>query len=148
MFLIIFRSENKDFKSPGTTWLVAELYLRSNDNGGILYYTVEHNGELTASQIWVLYCAFVPLGNATSCWLMTWIPPSKSPQVSTFWDCVSLYFALNKAGLQKKESWLCTLQESITYETVLISYWIANFQMGNQITVKQMQYTTHILCTL
>jgi hypothetical protein len=33
MFLIIFRSENKDFKSPGTTWTVAELSLRSNDIG-------------------------------------------------------------------------------------------------------------------
>jgi hypothetical protein len=43
MFLIIFRSENKDFKSPGTAWPVAELYLRFNDVGGILYSTVEHN---------------------------------------------------------------------------------------------------------
>jgi hypothetical protein len=33
MFLIIFRSENKDFKSPGTTWTVAELSLGSNDIG-------------------------------------------------------------------------------------------------------------------
>jgi len=33
MFLIIFRTENKDFKSPGTTWTVAELSLRSNDIG-------------------------------------------------------------------------------------------------------------------
>jgi hypothetical protein len=51
MFLIIFRCENKDFKSPGTTWPVAELSLRSNDIGGILYCAVEHNGVKIVTQI-------------------------------------------------------------------------------------------------
>ena len=46
------------------------------------------------------------------------------------------------------------LQETITHKNFFFSYWVVNFQMGNQITVTHalfkygFRYTTHILCTL
>jgi hypothetical protein len=49
---------------------------------------------------------------------------------------------------RQKESWLCTLQEAITHENFLFSYWIVNFQMGNQITVTQMHFLSMVFSML
>lgn len=137
MLLIIFRSENKDFKSPGT-WM--------NFTSGVMILeelcTIQWSTNLT---IILCFCSLGWCKQVLADDLNPTIKISKSVNILRL--CHALFSIEQSWFPENKVDYVHCKKQSLKNFFCLFSYWIVKFQMGNQFTATQMHFL-NMVCTI